>query len=102
MKNNFNFKDNCYYRLTYLVVSPISMKTSNSICYFKYVDICGNILTTSGFVIMNGVYYNSDEYHINYDDVYEEVNLTEILVYLPTNHPEKILFRKDRINKLLK
>lgn len=40
-------------------------------------------------------------FHIDKYNIYEEVDFSEIVKYLPIGHPDRILFRKNRIDILL-
>lgn len=62
------------------------------------------------FDLFHEWYINKDKYHclniaqyFYYDNGcnFREVCLTEFIHLLPSNHPEIILFRKKRLNKLL-
>lgn len=62
------------------------------IYYLKYHISLSNYIYVEG-----GGIYDSDIK--NY--LIEEVDLSEIVKYLPIGHPDRNLFRKERINKLL-
>lgn len=67
-------------------------------CYFKF-DYLGYLYY---YLRGDGKYYDASKPFLlrnNYD--FEEVCLSEFVEYLPSNHPDKICFRKQRINKLL-
>ena len=42
-----------------------------------------------------------DSVKIYSDDIYEEVDIDVMISMIPTTHPDRICFRKQRINKLL-
>lgn len=84
-----------YYKLTY----------SSSILYFKYKgvnDIDGDILIiTDNYIIDRGEYIKSDEFYLDDDDIIVNATINDVISFLPKNHPERIAFRKNRINNLL-
>lgn len=90
-----NYKEYCYYKLTY----------QSSFYIFRYIshsnDNIFNTITTSGYVINNGRYYIQNIIFTSETNIIEEVKFSEIVKYLPIGHPERIFFRKNRIKKLL-
>ena len=70
--------------------------------FFKYYEDT-QIYHIKYFIIKNS-FRNTNAYYgyetINNCDL-EEVDITEVVKYLPVGHPDRILFRKQRINKLL-
>lgn len=103
MKNKKDFKENVYYKLTYPVNNYSMTQSGISIWYFKFVKNNDTIITTSGFIINNGIYNNRYVFHTGHNDVYEEVCLSEIIKYLPNDNIDKIIYmRKQKIKILLR
>ena len=70
--------------------------------YLKYKNQ-NNFEISYYFVIVDKQYVNID-YKIdlrNQRYSFHEVNINEIIEYLPKNHPDRIFFRKQRIKNIL-
>lgn len=63
-----------------------------------------NIYTIYHFNMYNDITYSELPTIVNGNTykIFEEVNIEEIIMYLPLNHPDRILYRNERIGKLLK
>lgn len=88
-----------YYKLTFKY-------NRNDTYHFKLLKIEDNKLIHTDFYLENYIFYNSnvvDPYFPigDYSYYYEQVDLSEIVGYLPIGHPERILYRNNRIKSLL-
>lgn len=54
-----------------------------------------------GFILSNVRYGDNESSNFKNNVELEEIEIEEILKYLPKNHPITIKFRKERIDKLL-
>ena len=68
---------------------------NNQYYYFQFEEIKGDEIVLGG----GGNFYNLKNFLDYYD--YEEVEISEFIGFLPQNHPERINFRKQRIERLL-
>ena len=79
----------------------VSLMT-NCVYLFKFKCIDFNKLITH-YTICDGVLGDDNDYLTDYNDdkIFREVYLEEIIKYLTTTHSDRIIFRKERIKKLL-
>ena len=69
--------------------------------YFCYEDLINSVLYTSGYIVNNIQYKEIETIHVFHTDIYEEVDLSVFITYLPIGHPERIIYRKKLIKNLL-
>lgn len=74
--------------------------------YFKYkCPFSTGLKLESYYYIVDNKFYNEEATFVIEDRMYtyifSEVKISEIITYLPRIHPDKILFRKQRIKNLL-
>lgn len=59
------------------------------------------IFVDKQWYIQNEFYFNTEYFYNRSYYNFEEITLSEVVEYLPLSHPERIIFRKERVNKLL-
>ena len=95
IKDISDFKENEIYKI-------VLKKTFTY--YFKFECINNNGYLNFYWEITNNYFYEKDISSVSfsfYDGIYEKVDISDIIEYLPKNHPDIIDFRNKRIYSLL-
>ena len=73
--------------------------------YFKCKGTFNSSIKVKYYIVDNKFYNDESMFVIEnrmYTYTFSEVKISEIITYLPKNHPDKIIFRKERIKSLMK
>lgn len=79
----------------------VSSETPTYSYMFKYKSTINNTMIYCYYYIINNRFINKECYLTDIYRIFTEIPLEKIVNYLPNNHPDKILFRKERIKSLL-